>query len=678
MTIKFDVFKVFLNIFRFLLFLNLATLYWVSADNPTMGEAIQGSGRSIYLLKNGTKHHVTSFEYFLQMGYSIKDVHRYTDSIVDSYPLGEPIAPPPPPSSSPIASVITDPTEWCPCRSSSSHDLSTNEKLQRETAKSHTICLLRNERADFLERHRWTDHLNTNVMILSSEFTTEYYADSSSKETIRLLRLAECDVLLSIVNGTGHESSVNHRQCPGVCVPVPFLEVPWTLLHTPMEGAGVSTMDIELYNSSLTCSLTVGTAHTHAEAMHIHHHTGTTQSSGEKAHHERTLGFLLRAIARRRLEECTERGLWPLGSFSPPYNANGQVDSHSHQHTQWTNNTYLLPHKSNFPKRPVWGLIIWVGSTSKMNLSIAQTEMLRIQNESTTDDDRIIGWVATEEQYPCRPNNANCPHTYGYHWLMPSGKMFYLGGSGWGCAQRRQLRAMAHALLLYEPQFLLVVDDDSWVNVKLLLRGSPLSHLISSHMTNDAIVLGQMTGGNKVTKSGFFYGGAGYLMGPRVIAKLNAHVLDGPSYYPDSIRDAKQMAHLGLMETVATRVNNNPKCGDCMKLERAPNPPGYQDNIGVLQVPLVEICTNLLSEAGTCYHSDHAMTVCLVHGAYAEVWDAKCWGYKTRDGMEIGMCMGTDYCNTTLHLTCHRFMPDISKPDLPPIAASARRSYFRW
>ena len=39
-------------------------------------------------------------------------------------------------------------------------------------------------------------------------------------------------------------------------------------------------------------------------------------------------------------------------------------------------------------------------------------------------------------------------------------------------------------------------------------------------MVRYAIMLGQLTGGPKATRSGFFFGGAGYLMGPRVIAKL--------------------------------------------------------------------------------------------------------------------------------------------------------------
>ena len=43
-----------------------------------------------------------------------------------------------------------------------------------------------------------------------------------------------------------------------------------------------------------------------------------------------------------------------------------------------------------------------------------------------------------------------------------------------------------------------------------------------------------------------------------------------------------------------------------------------------LQVRLVDLCTNVFSEEDTCYHSDHAMSRCFAHAAYADIWNVKC------------------------------------------------------
>jgi hypothetical protein len=40
-------------------------------------------------------------------------------------------------------------------------------------------------------------------------------------------------------------------------------------------------------------------------------------------------------------------------------------------------------------------------------------------------------------------------------------------------------------------------------------------------------VLGRLNGGNKITRGGFFIGGAGYLMGRGVLDSLNSFVLVG-------------------------------------------------------------------------------------------------------------------------------------------------------
>ena len=106
---------------------------------------------------------------------------------------------------------------------------------------------------------------------------------------------------------------------------------------------------------------------------------------------------------------------------------------------------------------------------------------------------------------------------------------------------------MAHALLLYDPEFMFVADDDTYVNLKLMIPGGILFNMINNEFRNSPLVMGQLNGGNKITKQGFFFGGAGYLMGRAVIHRLLAHTLPGP-VGPDHLRDQKHVNHLGVME----------------------------------------------------------------------------------------------------------------------------------
>ena len=105
----------------------------------------------------------------------------------------------------------------------------------------------------------------------------------------------------------------------------------------------------------------------------------------------------------------------------------------------------MYPEKSLFPRRKVYGLILWVGSNDRYNIRRTQLglvsplplglslthsphtpppgllphphlshryNMLRTQLESVrlqhktvprwVDEERIFGWAATEDVYPCR------------------------------------------------------------------------------------------------------------------------------------------------------------------------------------------------------------------------------------------------------------------------------------
>jgi hypothetical protein len=100
---------------------------------------------------------------------------------------------------------------------------------------------------------------------------------------------------------------------------------------------------------------------------------------------------------------CIHIGLWPMGTFSHKNDTSIQ---------SWSNVSYLRQNVSTFSKRSVYGLIIWVGSIDRIHLSHMQSNLLALQNTTSNDSQKIFGWIATEDVYPC---NFRC--IYLYIWL---------------------------------------------------------------------------------------------------------------------------------------------------------------------------------------------------------------------------------------------------------------------
>ena len=74
-----------------------------------------------------------------------------------------------------------------------------------------------------------------------------------------------------------------------------------------------------------------------------------------------------------------------------------------------------------------------------------------------------------------------------------------------------------------------------------------------------------------------------------------------------------------------------------------------------------------LSYIGTCYHSDHAISRCVVHGIYAEVVDVKCTGWSIPGaGATAAMCMELDEWSPRI-FTAHRMMPNLTDISLRPV-----------
>lgn len=626
------------------LFLIFQQTYWVyvspndidSYSNDGKVTAIKGSSKAVYILKDGIKHMVSDWASFLVLGFTDIDIHTSSDSLINGYPTGDPIHVQPPESEE---SLLQPPL--CPCSSSSSHDLRSPEKLQYQTSRTHLTCIIQNSWTEEMLSALPQEHLKINYRYIPEVIGREYSERSPRNQSVDTLR--GCDVLINLTNRSSSFVSEMDTKCPGICHQIPYTEVPLQWLLPPY-----------IPNRSISCSMTLSSI-----LLDVHFLNDAEIDSSQAA---KNIDLILKSLARRRLEECFERGLWPMGSFNRRPGSGPQT---------WSNISYIEPVMSIFPKRKIYGLIVWIGSNQRLPLAMDQTQMLTLQDRTLNDTQKIFGWVATEDVYPCNASAPNCKYKHGYHWMMPSGKMAHEGDKGWGCAQRRPLRAMAHTLLLFDPDFLFIVDDDTYVRVQYLAHGSNMSSAVFGSLKDTPQLLGQLNGGNRVTKGGFLYGGAGYLMGKGLIDVLNSHTLLGPPQKEDRIRNEKHMNHLGLFEEALdlTRLT----CPDCFQFQGNMTPHG----IGLtaqLQVRLIDLCTNMLSEEGTCYHSDHAISRCLVHGAYADVFNVACSGalVVADPPFETGMCMGVDVCRDNL-LTCHRWLPNMTSPDLNPMPFVAKR-----
>lgn len=384
------------------------------------------------------------------------------------------------------------------------------------------------------------------------------------------------------------------------------------------------------------------------------------------------IGMLLRSISQRLTEECHEAGYWPSGtvwmnSNEQDHEFNQHRFHSSESHVDNSSSNYLK--ESHFEKRQVYGLIIWVGSVSRIDLIRSQIQVMFAQSkEDFESEEGVVGWLATEHQYPCRFASTVCSAVtanLAYFNYMPTTQM-NVASVGWGCAQRRVLRALAHVLHLFEPKFILTVDDDTWVNYQMLIKGGIMYDWIRNSLVTYNIVMGALTMGKKVTRHGFYYGGAGYLWGEKVIKKLTSNILVGPSQKKDEYRDEITMIYLSLIrETIA---NSQKACPDCIEIVgNATSDNIFNEKIKAA-VRVIDLCNNMMSDEHTCYHSDHALSRCLVHGVYADPMNIGCGGSlisTNPTNIVIGMCFGTDNCDSNVHLTCHRWEPNITNPTEP-------------
>eukprot|EP01041_Mallomonas_annulata_P004683 gene4683-9280_t len=435
-----------------------------------------------------------------------------------------------------------------------------------------------------------------------------------------------CDVLIRLVD----DKKNHHRRiCPGICRPIPHVDISWEWLIHSQDKA-----------TAITCSLTFQMWHRSLPA-------GSNRTSTAY------MTSLLSAVADRRILECNEQSSW---SIDGSHNNIRAVD-----------------------RRRVYGLAIWVGSVSRRQVSEHQQKVL--QSEPFHGRQAVVGWSADDDLFPCRNGSTRCrtaDKRGNFKQYMP---LTQLGDErcefGWACAQRRPLRALAHCLLLFDPDFLFLGDDDTYLNYALLQR--KLGQFIRVNMTRDSFIIGNFLNPRpgQLSPRGFFLGGAGYLMGRAVLEKLVAkEVLSQPpppttplsrtskaerfssqqfASHLSLLRDAKSAADIacpeGCIDMTQTSQSSQSSDGSTQGSASVSVPIG---------VRLVDLCTHLLAGEHTCHHSDHSLSRCLFYGLPSLPMGLPCAFEATAQQLRERvpfMCGHIWPCNISSHLTCHRYKP---------------------
>jgi hypothetical protein len=164
---------------------------------------------------------------------------------------------------------------------------------------------------------------------------------------------------------------------------------------------------------------------------------------------------------------------------------------------------------------------------------------------------------------------------------------------------------------------------------------------------------------------GFYYGGAGYFFGRKIITELQGYRIKGPFTPSDDMRDATQMAQLSLFKQVVAESTANSHCKSCVTVDvkNMSNSNGVQSRS--ISVRLIDICVNIMAQEHTCYHSDHSMSRCLLHGSHGYPVSIICGGSDIGNNLLVGMCMDPGDSCGPVQLTCHRYY---ARQDDPRIA----------
>ena len=336
---------------------------------------------------------------------------------------------------------------------------------------------------------------------------------------------AGCNVLLKIINKEDKVTfpTSDRQLCPGVCRPVPEMRIMGRILF----GGNLDLTGDLLLTCTLTGSMVPHTVSTTSSitSKQMSSRDTSMNKTMSKGRADLQLGAILRGMFWRRIMECYEKKFWQ-----------SRYDREELKpfRDQATAPLSVGPVRNEISRRPVYSLIVWIGSKSKLSLTEEQSKVLSGQPFGGSNG--VLGWSATDETFSCRLGKVKCLQRKGRKYLPESA--INLMSEGWGCAQRRPLRALAHTLLLVDPELVIVLDDDSYLNYNLL-QSMHGESLIRGPLSVRALLMGELIGNigdeGHLSKWGTFAGGAGYVINKKAIQALTGYEV---KYYEGETQDS--------------------------------------------------------------------------------------------------------------------------------------------
>ena len=457
--------------------------------------------------------------------------------------------------------------EKCPCKYQTLDDDSDNLSYEHTSDKIYIlVCFLwsvhkydadRFDNSNFHNRnYTWQNIYGINTLNIYFRMISD----------LSFFNVKGCDIVLSILKdneNTMPSIDLNYMlwACPGICHPMPKVAIPTTLIRfiENLSNWNSSGKDNDMY---ITCSLTI------SSLSQLFKANAFEQTKNQ-------LSFAFTIIVLHKLSECMERVPW-----SHPRSRSAVPSSEGHKSAQ------LL-------KRPIEYVIIWIASNTRINL--VQDQWLSVTKSNLSLSTTIV-WVATEDVYPCRPGSTICSKApintdyFKYLDAFPGSwinQEKYIRRPGWACAQRRPLRALAHVLRLFDASLLAILDDDAYLNFKLLTsRVAP--YLRSVDSASRPVVLAQQAAGTKNVAGVMMLGGAGYVIGRHAMLRLVKHSIlsSFPAWHNN------RFGFFSELVSVTAAVCTQPCIGEGVN---------GTDEVSIT-IPLIDLCANFLSGEHTCHH----------------------------------------------------------------------------
>ena len=298
-----------------------------------------------------------------------------------------------------------------------------------------------------------------------------------------------CNVLFRLRADRERSETSRHARvmCPGKCEAIPELSLPigW---FTSSDVEFNITEDIHL-----SCSLSL---------FQFLRGNGMKLTAAAKV----PLAALLGGLYRRRIQECYEQKHWA----AVPEIASKEDVEHDRR-----------------SRRKVESLVIWVGSKAQESRELVLHQSQTLLGQPPRARRQCSHGQRTTASTPAArtPPLPGRPHSNKRYNSACQCRRCY--GTRLGSRAARPLRALAHVLLLFDPAFVVLVDDDTYVNYPLLVQR--FGPALRTSMSSEPIVLGELMGRTgpegHVSRGGFAVGGSGYVLGKETLHRLHARSL---------------------------------------------------------------------------------------------------------------------------------------------------------